>query len=57
MKTAIMDTHMDACEQSNNDNPCKQLKLWWARLGLNQRPDDYESKESRRKLKFAQCQR
>jgi len=48
---------MDACEQSNNDNPCKQLKLWWARLGLNQRPDDYESKESRRKLKSAQCQR
>ena len=25
-KTAIMDTHMDACEQSNNDNSCKPLK-------------------------------
>jgi len=37
---------MDTCEQSNKDNPCKQLKLWWARLDLNQRPDDYESSQS-----------
>jgi len=38
-----MDTYMDTCEQSNKDNPCKQLKLWWARQDLNLRPDDYES--------------
>ena len=23
-----MDTYIDTCEQSNKDNPCKQLKLW-----------------------------
>ncbi len=37
---------MDTCEQSKKDNPCMQLKLWWARLDLNQRPDDYESSQS-----------
>ena len=42
-RTGTMDTYMDTFEQSNKDNPCKQLKLWWARLDLNQRPDDYES--------------
>ena len=45
-RTGTMDTYMDTCEQSNKDNPCKQLKLWWARLDLNQRPDDYESSQS-----------
>ena len=39
------------------ENIRKQLILWWARQDLNLRPDDYESKESRRKLKSAQCQR
>jgi len=42
-KPETMDTYMDTCEQSNKDNPCKQLKSWWARQDLNLRPDDYES--------------
>ncbi len=25
-KTVKMDTYMDTCEQSNNDNPCRSLK-------------------------------
>ena len=41
-----MDTYMDTCEQSNKGNSCKQLKLWWARLDVNQRPDDYQSYQS-----------
>ena len=45
-KTGMMDTYMDTCEQSNNDNPYKPLKSWWARLDLNQWPDDYESYQS-----------
>ena len=45
-KTGMMDTYMDTCEQSNNDNPCKQLKLWWASRDLNPGPDDYESYQS-----------
>ena len=45
-KTGMMDTYMDTCEQSNNDNPYMPLKSWWARLDLNQLPDDYESVHS-----------
>ena len=41
--SAHMDTYMDTSEQSKNENNRKQLILWWARLDLNQRPDDYES--------------
>ena len=42
----MMGTYMDTCEQSNKVNSCKQLKLWWARLDLNQRPDEYDSLHS-----------
>ena len=41
--SAPMDTYMDTCEQTNNDNPCNSLIYWWASRDLNPGPDDYES--------------
>ena len=38
-----MDTYMDTCEQSKNENPRNSLKSWWASRDLNPGPDDYES--------------
>ena len=42
-KPGTMDTYMDTCEQSKNENTRNSLKSWWARQDLNLRPDDYES--------------
>ena len=41
--SAPMDTYMDTCEQSKNENTRNSLKSWGARQDLNLRPDDYES--------------
>ena len=41
--SAPMETYMDTCEQSKNENTRNSLKSWWARQDLNLRPDDYES--------------
>ena len=42
-KTVKMDTYMDTCEQSKNENTRNSLKSWWASRDLNPGPDDYES--------------
>ena len=41
--SAPMDTYMDTCEQSKNENTRNSLKSWWASRDLNPGPDDYES--------------
>ena len=41
--SAPMDTYMDTCEESKNENTCNSLKSWWASGDLNPGPDDYES--------------
>ena len=41
--SAPMDTYMDTCKPSTNDNPRNSLKSWWASRDLNPGPDDYES--------------
>ena len=41
--SAPMDTYMDTCKTSTNDNPRNSLKSWWASRDLNPGPDDYES--------------
>ena len=42
-KIGMMDTYMDTCEQSKNENTRNSLKSWWASRDLNPGPDDYES--------------
>jgi len=42
-KPGTMDTYMDTCEQSKNENTRNSLKSWWASRDLNPGPDDYES--------------
>ena len=41
--SGTMDTYMDTCEQSKNENTRNSLKSWWASRDLNPGPDDYES--------------
>ena len=45
--SAPMDTYMDTCEQSKNENTRNSLISWWARQDLNLRPDYYESSQSK----------
>ena len=41
--SGTMDTYMDTCEQSKNENTRNSLIYWWASRDLNPGPDDYES--------------